>query len=108
MNFRAIGAKFRAILCLVSTLGRTPFWCAALHGQCLNLEILHRNGANIEVQDHDGKTPLMMAVWMANDETVEMLLQMGASLDTRDRLGQTALHVVSFLVRWCMVTHRQS
>jgi ankyrin repeat protein len=56
------------------------------------MELL-RYGANPNVLDRDGATPLMLAVSasVVNRDLVEMLLRHGANVHARDRNGQTVL-----------------
>jgi ankyrin repeat protein len=47
-------------------------------------------GADPQVMDQHGKTPLMLAVTGGDLTTVKLLLQKGADPQTRDRNGLTA------------------
>ena len=51
------------------------------------------SGCDVNIQDEDGRTPLMQAVIDNNVETVKLLIQHGANVNTQDYLGKTsALH----------------
>lgn len=48
-------------------------------------------GANPNLADEDGRTPLMLAAQANSLETIKILLAAGASINARDKNGQTAL-----------------
>jgi ankyrin repeat protein len=48
-------------------------------------------GANVNVVDESGQTPLMFAVQQGSEQTIKLLLKAGASLNAEDLLGRTAL-----------------
>ncbi|XP_048250878.1 serine/threonine-protein phosphatase 6 regulatory ankyrin repeat subunit B-like isoform X2 [Haliotis rufescens] len=50
-------------------------------------------GADVNVQDKDGNTPLIMAVKTGRD--ISPLLKAGADVTSQNELGKTALHLVS-------------
>lgn len=50
-----------------------------------------RGGANVNVQQSDGTTPLMWAVYCVDHEAAAELLKRGARPDVRNALGATAL-----------------
>jgi len=52
---------------------------------------LIQHGADINLQDRTGKSPLMVAVLMNHRDTVRLLLAAGADVDRQDRAGATAL-----------------
>ncbi|HVT57716.1 MAG TPA: ankyrin repeat domain-containing protein [Thermoanaerobaculia bacterium] len=52
---------------------------------------LIQRGANINLQDQTGKSPLMVAVLMNHPGTVGLLLASGADVNHRDHVGATAL-----------------
>uniref|UniRef100_UPI00398E41A8 2-5A-dependent ribonuclease-like isoform X3 n=1 Tax=Pristiophorus japonicus TaxID=55135 RepID=UPI00398E41A8 len=56
------------------------------------VEMLMKRGANLNVPDNDGKTPLILAVEKKNKEVVKLLLE-GASVEinAQDKSGRTAL-----------------
>ncbi len=56
--------------------------------------LLLKQGANPNIQDATGKTPLHLAVEM-NPEITKSLLDAGAKPNKRDKRGRTALHAVA-------------
>ena len=49
-------------------------------------------GANLEVRNEDGRTPLMLAAWYNENAVVQVLLDAGADLEARDtEYGNTPL-----------------
>jgi hypothetical protein len=63
---------------------------AAKKGRTQDVEALLAKGADIEMKDRDGRTPLMLAAQYGRTSTVELLLAKGARTDTRDTHGWTA------------------
>jgi len=57
-------------------------------------------GADPNMSDADGRTPLMRVVLAATPEAVEQLLQAGADLAARSRAGLTAAAVVQDRLQW--------
>ncbi len=55
---------------------------------------------NINGQNKDGRTALMIAVNNGEIETVKLLLQYGASLDIKDRYGDTALDLAKYRITY--------
>ncbi|KAK3610211.1 hypothetical protein CHS0354_038850, partial [Potamilus streckersoni] len=53
------------------------------------LDILITNGANINIQDKHGSTPLHHAVHLKNYTAIHHLLLHGASVDIKDKYGRT-------------------
>ncbi|MBW5397584.1 ankyrin repeat domain-containing protein, partial [Brachyspira pilosicoli] len=54
-------------------------------------EFLINNGADINVTNEDGETPLMYASKLHNIKMVELLIQKGANINAFDDYGNTAL-----------------
>ena len=54
-------------------------------------EYLINNGANINVTNEDGETPLMYASKVHNIKVIELLIQKGADINVFDNYGNTAL-----------------
>uniref|UniRef100_A0A8C2ZAY0 Uncharacterized protein n=1 Tax=Cyclopterus lumpus TaxID=8103 RepID=A0A8C2ZAY0_CYCLU len=77
------------------TQKKTAIHAAAMNGhpECLRL-LMSTNDQhiNVDVQDANGQTPLMLAVLNGHTECVYSLLSQGASVDNQDRWGRTALH----------------
>ena len=63
---------------------------AARHGKKDQVESLLKQGAPIEAQDKEGRTPLMLAAQYGRVSTVQLLLAKGAKPDARDRRGWNA------------------
>jgi len=71
-------------------MGWTPLMEAARRGQHMVLEPLLAS-ANLEAQDANGRTALMLALEAADDMAVDMLLRAGADVEAVDKAGNTAL-----------------
>jgi ankyrin repeat protein len=52
--------------------------------------ILKKAGAGINLPDHKGQTPLMLAAWNGTSTTVKLLLNQGANPEMKDLSGYTA------------------
>ncbi|XP_048250880.1 serine/threonine-protein phosphatase 6 regulatory ankyrin repeat subunit C-like [Haliotis rufescens] len=64
-------------------------------------------GADVNVQDKDGNTPLMMAV--KTERNISPLLTAGANVNSKNGLGKTALHLVSdHMYEHALINERQS
>jgi ankyrin repeat protein len=64
---------------------------ASLNGKIKLVKILLRHGADINVSDEAGRTPLMLSAKMGHKEVVGHLLQKNAEIDRKDKQGHTAL-----------------
>ena len=71
--------------------GRTALWWAALRGQIANMRALLEAGANPNLSDHKGLTPLFVA---ANGTAVSLLYEFGAQLQAFDQEGTSLLEYV--------------
>jgi hypothetical protein len=56
------------------------------------LELLLREGADIDAATHDGVTPLHVAAENGHYKILELLIESGANVNAADSSGQTALH----------------
>jgi hypothetical protein len=65
---------------------------AAIRGDMVEIRSLLDAGAQINVTDALGRTPLHMAAFYGRSKASELLLANGASIDARDRVGMTPLH----------------
>ena len=75
---------------LCDTRGATALFYSA-SGRSEVVGRLIQRGADINLQDRNGKSPLMVAVLMNHRESVNLLLAAGADVDRQDRAGATAL-----------------
>ncbi len=64
---------------------------AAQNGDLVSVRALVKAGADVNVADGGGTTPLMSAAAAGRTGVVAILADAGADLDLRDRLGRTAL-----------------
>lgn len=55
------------------------------------VELLIKGGANVNIENHFGDSPLLQAVYRGNHGLVEMLIKHGADLNHRNRFGDTPL-----------------
>ena len=60
--------------------------------QC-TAELLLRHGANINAQDNEGNTPLMLVAKYKDKETVQILLEHGVSTTLKNKKDETALNI---------------
>ena len=68
---------------------------AAKHGKLENVRELIAKGANVNVKDNEGKTPLVRAVTNQHKAVVKALLELKANVDQGDRAGVTPLMFAS-------------
>jgi ankyrin repeat protein len=76
------------------TGGLTPLLYAARGGCRGCVEALLKGGADIDLPNPDGMTPMMMAIDNSNYEVARYLLEKGANPNTWDWWGRTPLYVV--------------
>jgi ankyrin repeat protein len=71
--------------------GWTPLIAAIYHNQPTVVQYLIQAGADVNLADRDGQTPIMWATYFgdANLATVKELISHGAKLDARDKRGAT-------------------
>ncbi|XP_067946376.1 receptor-interacting serine/threonine-protein kinase 4-like [Watersipora subatra] len=55
-------------------------------------KVLIQAGANINIFDNKGMSPLSLSVWKGQRQICKELLQSGANVNSTDQWGQTALH----------------
>jgi len=67
--------------------------CAARHGSASDLDRLIEAGADVNVADVYGSTPLHAAARAGSAAKIEALIAAGANLEARDRYGHAPLHV---------------
>lgn len=76
---RVIVDKDKAIANHTLPSGRYPLCMAADYGQRQVLEFLIENGADVNVKDRYGISPLLSAIYEGHTDCVSLLLQKGAS-----------------------------
>lgn len=77
---------------LKDTVGRTPLHIATEKGNIDVAMFLIENGANVNVADANGNTPLVFIINKTGSPKVtQRLLEKGASVNTQNRTGETAL-----------------
>jgi len=107
--FRALGPDRGGDLML--TIGATPLLRAAKGGDAPMIKLLVEHGANVELPNVFGVTPLMAAAGLASNEidtrgrfkteaeaveSIELLVKAGADVNAKDLRGQTALHGAAY------------
>nr|KAF6424888.1 fibronectin type III and ankyrin repeat domains 1 [Molossus molossus] len=71
--------------------GWTPLMrVSAVSGNQRVASLLIEGGANVNVKDKDGKTPLMVAVLNNHEELVQLLLDRGADASVKNEVGRLA------------------
>jgi len=71
----------------------TVLQCVARSGSVEDLERLIETGADVNVTDVQGSTPLHAAARAGAADRIETLIAAGANLEARDRWGHSPLHV---------------
>ncbi len=82
-----------APLDVVDSGGGTPLWLAVRQKQAACVKML--KGSPLETPNKEGFTPLMAAVFQADQPTVVALIDMGASLVTKNSRGENVLHAAA-------------
>lgn len=67
----------------------TPLMIACVCNKIYIVEILIKNGANIEAKDRDGRTPLFYAALRQHREIFDLLVKYGANKNIKDYRGYT-------------------
>ncbi len=71
---------------------RTPLYYSAWKGQYeITRMLIDDHGANVEMANRDGMTPLMAAAMAGRTSTVKLLLDRGANVRKKDNEGKRAL-----------------
>jgi ankyrin repeat protein len=77
----------------LSKTGTTMMHAAVRIGRCEVIKALLDAGADVDMRDEDGKTPLFASLDadLFSGSTTELLLESGADIESTDQLGRTAL-----------------
>ncbi|KAM6442891.1 fibronectin type 3 and ankyrin repeat domains protein 1 [Liasis olivaceus] len=76
----------------------------ALTGKTDVATLLINAGANVNIKDKDGKTPLMVAALNNQEDLVSLLLERGADPDIKNEFGKGALEMARGLNRQSVVS----
>lgn len=77
----------------VDNFKRSPLHFAAVNGNLRIIKMLLLAGANVNLQDIDGRTPLIKAIECSHNELVPVLMGSDANVDLADNDdGNTAVH----------------
>uniref|UniRef100_A0A1I8HWJ3 ANK_REP_REGION domain-containing protein n=1 Tax=Macrostomum lignano TaxID=282301 RepID=A0A1I8HWJ3_9PLAT len=74
--------------------GNTMLHYAVVSNEAEKIELLVGRGADINAENSDKSTPLLVASTLGHTKSVIKLLELGASKYTKDKQGRTAMH-------WC-------
>jgi ankyrin repeat protein len=77
----------------MNNYNRTALFDAFMYSNHAMIELLIKHGANINIQNKDGKTILMMLLSSTkpNMEMIKLAMGLGSKLDIKDKKGETAL-----------------
>ncbi len=73
-------------------VGETRLYRAVRSGNVNEVKKLLRNGANPDIKNNEGLSPLHLAAYWGETEIVECLLKAGAAVDSDNGMGWTPLH----------------
>jgi hypothetical protein len=83
--------------------GYTSLHLVSEYGQKQTAEWLINHGANLEVPDNKGNTPLMQAIVSGQEEMVPLFWKHGADFRVRDRRGETPFLLASRYGRYHVI-----
>ncbi len=69
--------------------GSTALHIAARHNQLQFIEFLLQHGADKEITDDQGNTPLIVAILFGHKPAISLLIKAGARTDIKDKYGNT-------------------
>ena len=78
--------------------GYTPLHVAVTEGNEVNLEmceLLIEGGADVNLQDNSGNTPLILAILEFDLEMCEILIESNADVNLQNNRGDTPLHIAA-------------
>ena len=84
--------------------GASVLQLASRRGNTKIIDLLLKNGANIEGKDKDGQTALAHAVIAGKSATAEALIKKGADVNTQDIGGNTPLIIASNYTNYALST----
>ncbi|XP_054160187.1 ankyrin repeat domain-containing protein 50-like [Oppia nitens] len=81
--------------------GRTTVYCVASSAaddlKVIDiLQHLIKLGADLEIKDLEGRTPLHVSAWQGITHVVQILLEFGSDVNSLDNEGRTALHMCAW------------
>jgi len=92
MRKRIVVAVVLAVIMAASAYAQTSdFFQLVSNGTAQQVQAAIKNGADVNAQDKDGKTPLMAAVLNPNAGVIDTLLKAGANINAQQNDGGTAL-----------------
>jgi ankyrin repeat protein len=77
---------------MVDCVGRSSLHLAAMNGNTSIVNLLLSNGANIDLADKDGNTPLHLAINCRHEDVTRILLYSRTN-DPLDEFGKSSLHL---------------
>lgn len=112
LNFQDNGSDGTALHYVIAMLRRGPS-----ERTLVLTSMLLEAGADVNVQDSDGESALMIAARQGNDKLVRLLLEAGANVKDQCHSGQSALSyaaghghntVVGLLLEWVAPNHQDN
>ncbi len=76
----------------IQLFGDNPVFAAIKANDLENVKIAIKRGERPEIEDFDGRTPIIYAGIFGNPDIIDYLAEIRVSLDHKDKLGNTALY----------------
>lgn len=92
-----------AVLCFDSAL----HWCIDRNHLELSRHLITKYGANINIQDNEGNTPLHYAVLCEERTLITMLIEHGADMNIKNNEDESALDSANTELREWMLQQKQ-
>ncbi len=70
-------------------------------GRLKTVDFLIENGADVNVKDNNGETPLMAASAFSNCRVIKLLIEKGADVNAKDNGGWSALIYAAYNGKFC-------